>query len=508
MFHELGHFIAARAVGIRVEEFAIGFGPKLIRLFKRGDTEYTIHPFPLGGFVKLAGMEPGEVDIPDGFQAQAIWKRAITIFAGPFFSLLLAVLVFVFLGVYWGFQDFSHPLPEIAQVQPQTEAARVGLRAGDRVLEINGVKITRGAQMTEIIHGKAGQKLVLLIDRDGKRMTRTAYPKWVVQYLGTQWSFMNDNRATINDVYPKSAAKKAGLKEKDQLTAIDGKPVHNGQDMVNAIKRSDGRSVRLEILRDKRTIELTVKPKIEWVQFAGAKWLFPGGLATDNNGEFDPNSTVAKSGIKLDDMIVSINGTKIKTGEDMLTTVRLAKGKALNLVMDRDDDKVDITMQPTMSEYKNIQNGNYSSIGLLGFLPKPKLIKVGFVESVQKGILDFGRMVSLLVKSLSSKDIQKDVGGPVMIAKVTESAVALGPYWVLMTLANLSLSLGIINLVPIPILDGGHLAILGVEAIRRKRLTIQQMAAVQMVGLAIIVLLAVVVFFSDISKILGGQIPQ
>ena len=117
-------------------------------------------------------------------------------------------------------------------------------------------------------------------------------------------------------------------------------------------------------------------------------------------------------------------------------------------------------------------------------------------------------MIVQLLKSLTSKKIKEDVGGPVMIAAMTASSVALGPYWVFSMLGSLSLSLAVINLIPLPVLDGGHLAILGLEAIRKKRLTQEQSYAVQLVGLAIIAVLVVTVMFSDITKILGGKIPQ
>ena len=165
LFHEFGHFAAARLVGMRVEEFAFGFGPKMITLFKRGDTEYTLHPIPLGGFCKIAGMEPDEQDIPDGFQAQAIWKRALVIFAGPFMSFVLAVLVFVSLGVYWGFPDFAKVQNRVGAVNPQTEAYRMNLRAGDRILEINGARVTDGEQLTSFIHSRPGERINLVIDR-------------------------------------------------------------------------------------------------------------------------------------------------------------------------------------------------------------------------------------------------------------------------------------------------------------------------------------------------------
>ena len=122
--------------------------------------------------------------MPDGFQAQPPWKRALIIFAGPLFSLMLAAIAFVLLGVYWGFQDFDHPQNRIAMVQYNTEAARIGLKTGDRIIAIDNIKITQGRQLTDIIHKHPGQTMTLLVKRGNTRFTKTTAPRWFIDYLG------------------------------------------------------------------------------------------------------------------------------------------------------------------------------------------------------------------------------------------------------------------------------------------------------------------------------------
>lgn len=499
MFHEFGHFLAARAVGIRVEEFAFGFGPKLVRLFKRGDTEYTIHPFPLGGFVKLAGMEPGEEDVRDGFQAQAAWKRALVIFAGPFASFVLAVLVFLMVGLYFGFPDLSKPANRVGMVNPNTEAKRIDLRAGDRILSIAGTPITKGRQMTDLIHSRPGQRVRLEIERDGRKMVKTGVPQYAITYLGASWSYMQTEHAKVQGVMPDSAAKKAGIKTDDELVSINGRRVVGGAEMVEAIKANAGKPITLGLIRAGKPVTVTAHPEVGWVRFAGTKWVFPGGYAEDGNGE-----------IKQGDQLVSVNGVKVKSGSMLYEYVKTHPGEKLQLAIKRQDEPehVSVSMKLTARAAKTAQEGYYDAIGLLGFLPEPALVRVGFGEAVTRGLSDTWDRAGYLVKALTSEQIKKDVGGPLMIGKVTASAVALGPYWVLTTLAGLSLSLAFINLVPIPLLDGGLIAVIAFESIRRKRLTRSQMQAFQMVGLAVIAMLFVVIMFSDITKLLGGQVPQ
>lgn len=494
-FHEWGHFIAAKLSGIRVEEFAFGFGPRLVRLLKRGDTEYTIHAVPLGGFVKLAGMEPGEEDIPDGLQAQSAGKRAAVFFAGPFFSFILAVLVFQFIGIYWGFQDESKTLNKVLMVNPHTVASRIGLRAGDTIIEIDGKKITNGTEMVDAIHSSPGKQVTLFVERNGSLSVRTAVPRWSIVYLDTSWSFMDGDRAIAGRVDPTSSAQKAGIQADDELVSINGKPILDGAVMEKAIRTNGTGTVTMQLLRKKQAVTVRAKPTEQWVDFAGAKWYFPGAVAYKLDKQ--------NKNIKIGDQLLSINGKKIKTGEQIMSA---AQGKAkVDVEIERGQNPKHVRLSVAPGR---VDSSVYEAIGLLGFTPQFAFIKMGFVKSIEAGWAQTTSLVKMIFASLSPSKIGKNVGGPILIAKQTSMTVALGPYYVVQLAGMLSMSLAVINLFPIPLFDGGHLALLGVEAIRKRRLTKEQMGWFQMVGFAIIILLIVTVFYSDISKLLSGQIPQ
>lgn len=498
-FHEWGHFIAAKLSGINVEEFAFGFGPRLARVFKRAETEYTIHAIPLGGFVKLTGMEPGEENIEHGFQAQAIWKRAIVIFAGPLFSFILGVATLLFVGLYWGFPD-NNVMPRVGSVQGSSEAAKIDLRAGDTVLAINGIKITDGIQMTNLIHDNPGRKLTMKIERGGRKLTKIAQPRWVISYLGAQWSFMKGDRAVAQSVMEHSAASKAGIKANDKLVSINGRSIGSGKEMVAAIEANDGKQASIVLDRAGKQISVTIKPPVQWVEFAGMKWVFPGGYSIQET------SSKPSAAIEEFDLLNSINGRKISSGEEMIRTIEQAGGKTLNIVVKREDKDKAIAIKPNTD---SIKHGDYTAIGLLGFVPAPHLVKAGFSESIGRGFENIKQMLEMLFTTLTSSRIKEDVGGPVMIYKATQVSVALGPSHVFWLLGSLSLGLAVVNLIPIPaVLDGGHLILLGIEAVRRKRWSREQMQSMQMVGLALIAVIFVLILVSDVTKILTGQAPQ
>jgi len=186
--HELGHFIFAKSLGIKVLKFSLGFGPKIIGK-KYGDTEYLLSAFPLGGYVKMLGQsdtpDEEEEEIPEGekhraYNFQPVWKRFIVVFSGPFFNLCFAVLIFFLVFA----NGVPYMLAEVGDITPNSPAAQQGVMKGDRVLEVDGKQIARWDEMTEIIHNQPGKELAIRIDRNGSTLTLMIRPeKKVVKNL-------------------------------------------------------------------------------------------------------------------------------------------------------------------------------------------------------------------------------------------------------------------------------------------------------------------------------------
>lgn len=330
LIHELGHYLMAKHSGMKVEEFALGFGPRICKLFKHGETQFSVRVFPLGGFVKIVGMEPDD-ETPGGFNTSPIGARALTIFAGPFMSLVLGYAVFILIGFVWGFPGSA---VRVVEVQPKTPAAKIGLRSGDRIVSIDGKHWRRPEGLVEKIHESAGKRLRLEIRRDGKILSLNAVPE---------------------------------------------------------------------------------------------------------TATFD------------------IDGEK-------------------------------------------------KSVGILGFIPGPDdLVKTGVVGSIKSGAWVTLDTVTDLFKTLFSRKV-KQVGGIVMLGKATSIAVTEGPYLVFALLASLSVTLGVINLFPLPILDGSHLMLLLLEKIRGKKLKPEQMIVFQSIGIVLFVGLALFLVYYDIIRLATGKI--
>lgn len=174
--HELGHFLSAKLMGVKVLKFSLGFGPKLISK-RYGDTEYLISSIPFGGYVKMLGESSGEELQEEekvfAFNYQPVWKRFIIVFLGPLFNLLFAIVIFVFVFSY----GIPVLLPEVGDVLPQSPAERAGLMKGDTVISIDGSQITQWDEMTNIIHNSPGRSLNLKIKRKSEIITLLVIPE-------------------------------------------------------------------------------------------------------------------------------------------------------------------------------------------------------------------------------------------------------------------------------------------------------------------------------------------
>lgn len=174
--HELGHFLFAKIMGVRVLKFSLGFGPKLIGK-QFGDTEYRISAIPLGGYVKMLGEAPGDelsdAEKPFAYNNQKVWKRFIIVFSGPLFNILFAVIIFFFVFV----KGLPVLIPEVGEVMKDTPAEKAGLMKGDRITKIDGITVNQWDEMTAIIHNNPGKTMYVEIKRDTTVIQKSITPE-------------------------------------------------------------------------------------------------------------------------------------------------------------------------------------------------------------------------------------------------------------------------------------------------------------------------------------------
>jgi regulator of sigma E protease len=427
--HELGHLLAAKAVDIEVPRFSIGFGPRIAG-FTWGETEYVISALPLGGYVRMAGMEEtsaleggadeDHVPSPRDFDAKPLWARALVISAGVFMNFLFAMVVLA--GVAFFLGEPLNPTTRVAiQGQPAGEAAPLAA-------------VPLGAEL-QAVNGEA-------VD-------------------------------TWNDVADALATAPAGT---TTLTFADG------QEVQLALPADD--STRFALLQP---LQPFTEPVI---------------------GEVTAGSAAAEAGIEPGDRIVTAGGSAVETWSEFVEIVRARPGEPLPLVVERENRQLTLTPVPGSERELNVEMERVE-IGRLGVAPEQQLVfrRMPLGDAVEYGVTTTwntsAMIVGLVGDLLTGQASPRSLGGPLAIGQLSGQAARYGLEMFLQWMALLSVNLAVLNLLPIPVLDGGQLLFIGVEAVRGRPLSIEQRLRLSHVGLIIVVGIMVWAITNDFLRFFG-----
>jgi membrane-associated protease RseP (regulator of RpoE activity) len=250
--HELGHFLAARRIGVRVLTFSLGFGPKLLST-KRGDTEYAISAIPLGGYVKMAGesVEDPRSGAPDEFLSKTKWQRFQVLIMGPVMNILLAVIVMAIVLAQGAEVPAYHDQPPVVgAVKPGSPAEQAGLQRGDRVLAVAGNDVPTWDRFDMEIGTRANRELSLTFLRDGRTQTATVRPDAQGKYEIGDIGVVPDATPIVASLVKGDVAEKAGLKAGDVVVAVDGERMVQRSQLTEVISSRAGKPTDLTIRRN------------------------------------------------------------------------------------------------------------------------------------------------------------------------------------------------------------------------------------------------------------------
>jgi regulator of sigma E protease len=412
--HELGHFLAARRIGVRVLTFSLGFGPKLLKT-QRGDTEYCISAFPLGGYVKMAGESPDDnrSGAPDEFLSKTKWQRFQVLIMGPVANLVLAVLVLA-----------------------------------------------------------------------------------VVLAQGAEVPIYQDQPAVVGKVVEDSPAETASIQAGDRIIKVADDTIESWMDLEFSVSTRPRREIPITYVRDGAEMTTRVTTKAEGRFEMGDIGVLPYSVPVVRS--LASGEPAALAGVKPGDVIVAVNGESVPGPEDLKPLIIKNADREIELTIRRDGQEQRLSMRAAP------QPDGPPRIGLTPG-PETKMVKLGPIEALSESVEKNWESSALIFRTIgelfTGETSVKQLQGPVGIGILSGEAAQAGWISLLTLMSIISLNLGILNLLPVPILDGGHILIMALEGIARRDFSIQAKEKMLLAGFVVLMMLMVTVIYNDLTRI-------
>ncbi|MGR3294317.1 MAG: RIP metalloprotease RseP [Candidatus Scalindua sp.] len=578
--HELGHFLVAKKIGVRVHAFSLGFGPAIISK-QIGDTDYRLSLIPLGGYVKLAGEQREDSNSGEDweFMSKKPWQRAAVLVAGVTCNTILAFILFIVafrVGVPFITSEIGQTMPggpaweagirpgdkivridnvidpdfedifisvalsgspeginmaierdnEIFEVNvvPVYDASvgiqRIGispastlevhkiftvenadtpaqvseLHVNDKILAVNGKAIATLNDFRKIVNANPGKELNLSVLRNDQKRDIKVTPSVV-----TRWMIgLSCATSKLDGVKKDSLAYSIGLEKGDEIVNVNSQNIHGFSELINTIKEAPDGIITLQVNRVSGTKYLKLTKLGEETVKEFSEGIFPHyGLTVDSTVEGFP---AEKKGIKPGDTITSISGEDVTEWSQLLTIVTASQGNEFEIAWTHNYETITKTIKP--------QKSKKTAQGILGikFREKKVVRKYGLAKACvvgsHKTVINIKRIYLTIQGFVSKKLSTKALGGPVLIAQASYASAQSGIGKLMYFMAIISINLAVINILPVPVLDGGHLMFLGIEKIKGSPVSEKTMAIANYIGMGLILTLMLYATKNDIMRLL------
>jgi regulator of sigma E protease len=541
--HESGHFAFAKIFGVKVLTFSIGFGPRVVRI--RGkETEYCLGLLPFGGFVKmLEESKRREPILPEErgrtFEAQPLWKRVVIVLAGPAMNVFFFPVV-LYTSASLEDDQFASP-PTVGIVDPG-KPADGKLERGDRILTIDGDGVSSFADVERTIADRAGRVVKLGIERDGKRLDvsvpvadeTTVSELDIVEHTG-RIGIESRFPAAVIGVARHDVPAAAGLRTFDLVTAVGGRRIERFGDLVDALAENRGDQVIISYRRpvdvpgalgglgelavlEPGTATITPLPRapgrpppVGAAARAADVFERTGIESAEMYVSFVPeHSGEWQAGLRPGDRITTLDGAPQRLWRTMEDELIAGADKSHDLHWTRDGVSMAGNFQVRTEEWDDEFDQHHRRYVFRTdhWLPpapaRPIPNSHPLFYALRRGIeetLNVNKFISVaLLRLVQGRISISTVGGPITMYDVAGKAAAQGTTSFVRVMAIVSVNLGLINLLPIPVLDGGHLLFFLFEAARRRPLPLQVREVASLVGMVMLVLLMLVAFKNDVER--------
>jgi regulator of sigma E protease len=523
--HEFGHFVAAKLLDFKVTRFSLGFGQPLVRV-RRGETDYQIALVPLGGYVRILGEDPTD-DIPPedarrAFRVKPLWQRLVVVFAGPAANFLLPVVIY-----FVSFAGHSElPAAVIGDVVAGSPAARAGFEPGDRIVSIDGDPVRYWEDVEAMVDRRVGRPLRFRLRRGSRTLERDVAPVEIAGRPGdgkpAREGWIGITQAPfppqVGVLDASSPAGRAHLRTGDMIAGIDGHRVATWTDLRRELDGAPrvmrvayfharpvpGLGIKLyEPLQTSLASEQTFSPGTH-VEHG----LYPVDLFVDR---VEPGSPAARAGLRPGDLITTLDGEPVQHWLVLERRLRSRPEHTFRIGWRRAGVAGEQTGELRQEHRtRTDEYGNRADTLVFGAAPsfdrgRGEMIEIdgrlryAVSRSVERTVEAIGVMASGLGSILRGES-PSEVGGPIMMFQVAAASGRQGWDALFFMIALVSISVGLINLLPVPVLDGGHIVLFAVEAIRGRPLSTRARDRITLCGLAVVGVITILALRNDLVR--------
>lgn len=537
--HELGHFLAAKFFGVYVKRFSVGLPPRLFGI-QLGETDYCVGALPFGGFVMMAGQEDvpltpeereqeyGHVPPERWFKNIPIYQKIIVLLAGPSMNFLLAIVLYGMVGLVGSFVPEWEVEARVGVLEPNSPVTEAplylinadgtiaeqpsgsGWQIGDRILSVDGREISSMTDLAILaVLGGEGKTYDILLEREDTSGNKTRFlskvsPKILDESKHPRFGVGPYETGVVEEVLAGSPAETVGFEPGDLIECVDGKPVTLSAFIEYIEATEEFTPVEVQFIRNAERHKISVIPKtIGRIRGLGLR---PDSATNDSIVVVRVRESLQEeTGLQPNDRIVEVNGQTI-TYDALMDVIEKNPGLTLELKVHR-PRKLFGLINPDQTFMMAVTVDAVRAIGValrphtvLQRIPPHRILPYAIYQSylaVERTLLTIAGLFAMTISP-------KELGGPLMIYEVTTKAAEAGFGWLLKITAFISVNLFILNLLPLPVLDGGQVMMNSIEAIRGKPVNEKLLERLQRIGIFLLIALMLYVTFNDIQRLVFG----